>query len=145
MRSDLQETLRTLFAQRTQGLVPGFRRVIIETSGLADPGPVLQTFASDRALGQEFHLQSLVTVVDAASGAGNLDTMPEARHQVALADRIVLTKTDLAPPPAVEALAGRIATLTAAPIARASHGVVPPEFVFDERARPADQTGGSCA
>src|SRR5438552_6718317 len=104
VRTDLQESLRTLFADRARGAVPSFRRVIIETSGLADPGPVLQTFASDRALGQEFHLQSLVTVVDAVAGAGNLERMPEARHQAALADRIVLTKTDLADNAVVETL-----------------------------------------
>jgi len=78
VRTDLQESLRTLFAERAQGKVPSFQRVVIETSGLADPGPVLQTFASDRALGEEFHLQALVTVVDAPGGAGNLDRHPEA-------------------------------------------------------------------
>src|SRR5689334_9309985 len=96
VRTDLQESLRALYADRARGAVPSFQRVIIETSGLADPGPVLQTFASDRALGEEFHLQSLVAVVDAPGGAGNLDRLPEARHQVALADRIVLSKTDRA-------------------------------------------------
>src|SRR5436309_7094326 len=65
IRTDLQESLRTLFAERGRGAVPNFERVIIETSGLADPGPVLQTFPSDRALGHVFHLQSLVAVVDA--------------------------------------------------------------------------------
>src|SRR5436309_11638725 len=68
VRTDLQETLRMLFADRTRGAVPSFQRVIIETSGLADPGPVLQTFASDRALAGEFHLQGLVTVVDVPGG-----------------------------------------------------------------------------
>src|ERR1700690_2138540 len=87
VRSDLQESLRALFADRARGAVPSFQRVVIETSGLADPGPLLQTFASDRALGQEFYLQALVTVVDAPGGAGNLDRSPEARQQVALADR----------------------------------------------------------
>ena len=95
VRTDLQETLRALFADRARGAVPSFARVIIETSGLADPGPVLQTFATDRALGREFHLQALVTIVDAVAGAGNIERMPEARKQVALADRIVVTKTDL--------------------------------------------------
>jgi G3E family GTPase len=132
MRTDLQETLRTLFAERAQGRVPSFRRVVIETSGLADPGPVLQTFASDRALGQEFHLQSLVTVVDAVSGPGNLARMPEARHQAALADRIVLTKCDLADNAAVAALNARIRQLTAAPIATAINGLVDPDFLLDE-------------
>src|SRR5881275_2684915 len=111
VRTDLQESLRTLFADRARGTVPSFERVVIETSGLADPGPVLQTFASDRALGQEFHLQSLVTVVDALAGAGNLARMPEARHQAALADRIVLTKADLADNAAVAALTARIREL----------------------------------
>ena len=132
VRSDLQESLRTLFAERAQGKVPGFRRVVIETSGLADPGPVLQTFASDRALGEEFHLQGLVTVIDAPGGAGNLDHAPEARQQVALADRIVLTKTDLADPAAVTRLTGRIGDFTAAPVAAAVQGVIDPQFVLDE-------------
>ncbi len=120
VRTDLQESLRTLFADRARGAVPSFERVVIETSGLADPGPVLQTFASDRALGDEFHLQALVTVVDAPGGASNLDHMPEARQQVALADRIVLSKTDRRRTmPAVAALlTAQIRELTAAPLRR---------------------------
>jgi G3E family GTPase len=132
VRTDLQDSLRTLFAERARGAVPSFRRVIIETSGLADPGPVLQTFASDRALGQEFHLQSLVTVVDAVGGLGNLARMPEARHQAALADRIVLSKTDLADSTAIERLTARIGELTAAPVATAINGMVDPGFLLDE-------------
>src|ERR1700760_3783488 len=96
IRTDLQETLRTLFADRARGAVPSFERVIIETSGLADPGPVLQTFATDRALGREFHLQALITVLDCVNGRGNIERMPEARKQVGLADRVILTKSDLA-------------------------------------------------
>jgi len=142
VRTDLQESLRTLFAERAQGKVPGFRRVIIETSGLADPGPVLQTFASDRALGDEFHLQSLVTVIDAPGGAGNLDRMPEARQQVALADRIVLSKTDCADAAAVAALTERIAGLTAAPIAPAAQGRIAPAFVLDESLDLAARAAG---
>jgi G3E family GTPase len=132
VRSDLQETLRTLFADRTRGAVPSFQRIVIETSGLADPGPVLQTFASDRALGDVFHLQGLVTVVDAPGGARNLVHMPEARQQVALTDRIVLSKTDLADPAMIAALTARIRELTAAPLATADHGVIDPGFVLDE-------------
>ena len=129
-RSDLQETLRTLFVDRARGAVPSFRRVIIETSGLADPGPLLQTFASDRALGQEFHLQALVAVVDAPNGARNLASAPEAREQIALADRIVLTKTDLADP---TALLSELAALTAAPTERAINGAIDAAFLLDER------------
>src|SRR5438105_9846202 len=115
VRTDLQDSLRTLYAERAQGAVPNFQRVIIETSGLADPGPVLQTLASDRALGDVFHLQGLITVVDAPGGASNLDRMPEARHQVALADRIVLTKADLVDRATAAALTTRLASLSPTP------------------------------
>ena len=67
MRSDLQIALRTLVADRTRGAIPDFRRIVIETSGLADPSPILQTFSTDRALGEEFHVEALITVVDAAA------------------------------------------------------------------------------
>jgi G3E family GTPase len=132
-RSDLQETLRGLFADRTRGAVPSFQRVVIETSGLADPGPLLQTFASDRALGQEFHLQALVAVIDAPNGASNLGAAPEAREQVALADRIVLTKTDLADPSTTASLLAEIAGLTTAPVERAVNGAIDPAYLLDER------------
>src|ERR1700687_4313262 len=111
VRTDLQESLRTLFANRARGAVPSFERVVIETSGLADPGPVLQTFATDRALGRDFHLQALVSVVDAVRGEDNLERMPEAKKQVALADRIGVTKTDLADAVRTERLVERIASL----------------------------------
>jgi G3E family GTPase len=132
VRTDLQETLRALFADRARGAVPSFERVIIETSGLADPGPVLQTFATDRALGREFHLQALVAVVDAVSGAGNIERMPEARKQVALADRIVVTKTDLADPGTTGQLIGRIAALNAAPAAIVANGAIEPSLLLAE-------------
>jgi G3E family GTPase len=132
VRTDLQESLRTLFAERAQGKVPSFRRVIIETSGLADPGPVLQTFASDRALGDEFHLQALVTVVDAPGGTRNLETAPEARQQVALADRIVMSKRDRSDATTMAALTARLAEITAAPVKPADYGVVDPAFVLEE-------------
>jgi G3E family GTPase len=132
VRSDLDESLRTLFADRVRGAVPSFERVIIETSGLADPGPVVQTFGSDRALGREFHLQSLVAVVDAPLGVANLARASEARRQIALADRIVLTKTDLVDAATVAELTERLRELTAAPIATAVDGVVAPPFLIDE-------------
>ena len=147
VRTDLQDSLRTLYAERAQGAVPNFQRVVIETSGLADPGPVLQTLASDRALGREFHLQSLVTVVDAVAGATNLASAPEARHQAALADRIVLTKTDLADRTAADRVTERIRSLTDAPLATADHGTIAPSFLLDEaqldpaeRGTPHDHT-----
>ncbi|MFL5098315.1 MAG: CobW family GTP-binding protein, partial [Xanthobacteraceae bacterium] len=94
-RSDLQVALRRLVAERERGLIPDFRQVVIETSGLADPGPLLQTFATDRALGGEFSVEVVLAVIDAANGPATLDWSAEARKQVILADRLVVTKTDL--------------------------------------------------
>jgi G3E family GTPase len=140
VRSDLDETLRALFIERAQGRVPSFERVVIETSGLADPGPVLQTFATDRALAGEFHLQSLIAVVDAPAGERNLARAPEARKQVALADRIVLSKTDMVDPTAGERLAQAIRALNPAPAAMALNGEVDPAFLLSDPAveRPLD-------
>ena len=110
-RSDLQIALRNLVAERAQGNVPQFQRILIETSGLADPGPILQTFATDRALGGEFHVEVVVTVVDAATGLDTLDWSAEARKQVILADRLVISKTDLAKRRSVERLTARLRAL----------------------------------
>jgi G3E family GTPase len=84
--------------------VPNFARIVIETSGLADPAPILQTFSTDRALGGEFHIDVLLAVVDAVNGEANLKTTAEARKQVILADRLVISKSDLAGAAEVELL-----------------------------------------
>src|SRR5271154_7404836 len=81
-RTDLQAALRRLVFDRERGTVPPFARVVIETSGLADPAPILQTFSTDRALGGEFHIDLVLTVVDAVTGEVTLDTAAEARKQV---------------------------------------------------------------
>src|SRR5215831_14344800 len=132
MRTDLQETLRGLLADRVRGAVPSFERVVIETSGLADPSPVLQTFATDRGLGREFHLQALVTVIDAVNGEGNLERMPEAKKQAALVDRIVVTKSDLTQAAATDRLIERIGALNNAPVALARGGDLAPSFLLDD-------------
>jgi G3E family GTPase len=95
-RTDLQIALRKLVSDRDRGKIPHFGRVLIETSGLADISPILQTFSTDRALGGEFAIEVVIAVVDAVSGLKNLEKAPEARKQAILADRIVVSKTDLA-------------------------------------------------
>ena len=95
-RTDLQVALRRLLIDRERGLVPNFARVVIETSGLADPAPILQTFSTDRALGGEFHIDVMLTVVDAVNGEATLKNAAEARKQVILADRLIVSKSDLA-------------------------------------------------
>jgi G3E family GTPase len=95
VRTDLQDTLRELFERRRSGQIPEFDRVVIETTGLADPAPVVQTLASDALIAAHFRLDGLVTLLDALHGATLLAKQAEAIKQVALADRIVLTKADL--------------------------------------------------
>src|SRR5437764_13318547 len=96
VRTDLQETLRELFIKRRAGEVIDFDRVFVETTGLADPVPVLHTLQTDGMLGAQYRLNGIVTLVDAVNGMGQLDTIPEAVKQAAVADRIGITKTDIA-------------------------------------------------
>jgi G3E family GTPase len=110
-RTDLQVALRRLLFERERGIVPSFARIVIETSGLADPAPILQTFSTDRALGGEFHIDVMLTAIDAVNGEATLDHAAEARKQVILADRLVVTKTDLATASAVERLTRRLQNL----------------------------------
>jgi G3E family GTPase len=130
-RSDLQIALRTLVADRARGVIPHFQRIVIETSGLADPGPILQTFVTDRALGGEFHVEAAVTLVDAVAGMETLEWSAEARKQVILADRIVITKTDLADAAKIETLKGRLADLNPhATFETAINGHIDPQRLF---------------
>jgi G3E family GTPase len=96
VRTDMQETLRELFSQRRAGLMIEFDRVVIETTGLADPAPVIQTLVSDTLLAAQYRLDGVVTLVDAVNGMYQLQSQPEAIKQIALADRILMTKSDLA-------------------------------------------------
>jgi G3E family GTPase len=111
VRTDLQETLRELFIKRRAGEVIDFDRVFVETTGLADPVPVLHTLQTDGMLGAQYRLDCVVTVVDAVNGGLNLDNAPEAAKQAAVADRIVITKSDIALPAAVAALEARLAQM----------------------------------
>jgi len=96
LRTDLQETLRELFVKRRAGEVIDFDRVFVETTGLADPIPVMHTLQTDGLLGAQYRLNGVVTVVDAVNGMGQLDSQAEAVKQAAVADRVVVSKTDLA-------------------------------------------------
>jgi G3E family GTPase len=110
-RTDLQVALRRLVVERERGTVPRFERVLIETSGLADPGPILQTFATDRALGGEFFVEVVAAVVDAGCGLATLDGFAEARKQVILADRLIVSKADLCGGETTARLKARLAEL----------------------------------
>ena len=128
VRTDLQETLRELFVKRRSGEVIDFDRVFVETTGLADPAPVLHALASDGLLGAQYRLNGVVTLVDAVNGMASLDAMPEAAKQAALADRLVVSKTDIADAAAVEALEARLHAMNPyAQIFRAVDGVLDPD------------------
>jgi G3E family GTPase len=97
MREDLARTLRDLLDRRDAGTVRPFGRIVIETSGLADPAPILFTLGADPVLDARLSLARVVTLVDAVTGADTLRRFAEAARQVAVADAIVISKTDLAP------------------------------------------------
>ena len=101
VRGDLIDTLRDLFLKRVRGLVPEFDRVVIETTGLADPAPVLHTLMNDPLIAARFRLDGVISTVDAVNGADQLSRHDESVKQAAVADRIVLTKTDIASAEAV--------------------------------------------
>ena len=134
-RSDLQQALRRMVIERERGELPDFKRVVIETSGLADPSPILQTFATDRALGEVFHVEAVVTVVDAETGGDTLSWSSEARRQAILADRLVITKTDIAGEGAAAALAAQLRALNpGAEMLEAVNGALDPTRLTE----PAD-------
>jgi G3E family GTPase len=132
LRTDLQETLRELFVRRRAGEVIDFDRVFVETSGLADPIPVLHTLQTDGLLGAQYRLNGVVTLVDAVNGMGQLDAMPEAVKQAAVADRLVITKTDIAERDTVERLQQRLKTMNPfALITTAVDGELDPALLAD--------------
>ncbi|SFJ12769.1 CobW family GTP-binding protein [Methylobacterium brachiatum] len=112
VRGDLIATLEDLLRKRDNGRIKPFRRVVIETTGLADPAPILHALIYHPYLVLRYRLQAVVTVVDAVTGAASLDAHPEAVRQAAVADRIVLTKADLADDTA--GIRARLAALNAA-------------------------------
>lgn len=137
VRSDLNATLLDLLRRRETGQVPPYSRVLIETSGLADPAPILHALMTDKAVAATHRLESVVTLVDALHGAATLARHPEAQRQAMLADRILLTKPDLAPDTAP--LAEQLHRLNAAaPIRAAAHGSASPDWLLAPGQHAAD-------
>lgn len=128
----LSPTLKNLFMASSRGEIPQFERVIIETTGIADPAPILDTLINERWIAARFQLNSVVTTVDAVLGEQQLDSYFEAVKQVAVADRLLLTKTDLADQHASAALHMRLTALNpAAPIITVQHGQVDPAQILN--------------
>ncbi|WP_111732160.1 CobW family GTP-binding protein [Roseovarius amoyensis] len=137
---DLAKTLGALLEKRDAGQVD-FDRVVIETSGIADPGPIVHTLVTDRQIAQAFRLDGVVTLADAATGMKTLDRQFEAVHQVAIADLLILSKTDLVDPFDLTRFEKRLSGLNAsARRVHAEHGKVPVGTLFGLSAMHRDVT-----
>ena len=133
IREDLRETLQLLAAKKRKGLLD-FERVVIETTGLADPGPVAQTFFMDEEIAEQYLLDSILTLVDAKHAAGQLNDRQEARRQVGFADQIFISKSDLVAKDEVDALMHRLKHMNPRAPQKAVHfGEVAIKDVFDLR------------
>jgi G3E family GTPase len=131
VRGDLVNTLGELYDKRARGLIPAFDRVVVETTGLADPAPILHTLMTEPHLMSCYRLDGVITTVDAANGMDTLDRHEEAVKQAAVADRLVITKSDL-PEARDQALSERLAGINpGARVLRAVKGELDPSHFFD--------------
>ena len=129
IRGELSSAIKDLHSKRERGVVPAFRRLVVESTGLADPLPILSTVQADPVLRHHFRLGNVITTVDAVNGLGR----PESLKQVAVADRLVLTKTDLAVAEQTEALLDKIRRLNpSAPLWRAAEQPVDAEALLHQ-------------
>ena len=130
IQGTLAPTLKNLYMARSSGKLPPYERIIIETTGIADPAPILDTLLNERWLAARHKLDGVVTTVDAVFGLQQLEAHFEAARQVAVADRLLLSKTDLAAPEQIVALTARLAELNpAAPIDTVLNGRINPARV----------------
>jgi G3E family GTPase len=132
VRDDLARALHEIFLKRAKGEIPPIERVLIETTGLADPAPVIHTLMTDRVIVNRYSLDAIVTTVDAVNGDLQLDKYPESIKQAAVADRLLITKCDMAKPDTVAALERGLHNLNpGAPVFHVSHGNIDPAKLFD--------------
>ena len=140
VRGDLVRTAGDLLARRAAGTVTPFERIVIETTGLADPAPIVHALMTDRDIAEQLRLESVITTVDAAAGAATLDAHPQSVKQAALADCIVVTKSDLCDPAEITE---RLQALNpGAPKLTAVHGAVDARLLFQTR-RALPENGDS--
>ncbi len=132
IRGELVDTLRGLYVKRARNEVPPFERLVIETTGLADPAPILHSLMADPVLSSRFRLDGVITTVDAVNGAGTLDNHFESVKQAAVADRILMTKSDLADEGTVASLGERLRGLNpGAEQLPVSFGDIAPGMLFE--------------
>ena len=132
IQGTLAPTLKNLWMARDAGKLPPYERIVIETTGIADPAPILDTLLNERWIAARHRMDGVVTLVDAVLGEGQLDDYPEARRQAAVADRILLSKTDLADVDTLAKLEARLDELNpAAPRFQVLHGTIDPALILD--------------
>ena len=139
IRGDLAEAMRGLHGKRERGVIPRFARLAIETTGLADPAPIVSTLLAEPVIRHHFRLGNVIATVDAINGARHLAENPESVKQVAVADRIVLTKTDLGAQAQVEDLKAALRGLnpTAPLLDAASDPLAPDDLMTSDVYDPA--------
>jgi len=143
---DMVQALRELYFKRANGEVPPFSRVVIETTGLADPAPILRTLIEMPLVAARYALSGIVTTVDAEHGDRQLDQHAESVKQAAVADRLIITKTDRAAPAAVAALRDRLRSLNpGATVFSAISGDIAPSALFDAGLYQPGQTSPNIA
>jgi len=131
LRSDLQQTINDLLIRRDRAEIPPFSRILVETTGLADPAPIVQLLLNNPLVSHFVRLDTVVTTVDAVNGVRQIDEHAEAVKQAALADRLLLTKVDLAAADAIEQLRRRVVALNpGATWHSVSHGEIAPDVLF---------------
>jgi G3E family GTPase len=141
VRGDLENTLRDIAAKRQREAIPPFERVLIETTGLADPAPIAAMFLNNPLVAHDYRLDAIVATVDAVHGGRQLAEHPESMKQAAIADRLLVTKGDLAPA-GVGELRGRLEALNpGAALFEVENGEVDPALLFG--AGPFDPAGRS--
>jgi len=139
IRGDLSRAMRDLHARRQQGEVPPFGRVIVETTGLADPTPILATLTADLVIRRHFRPGNIVATLDALHAERGLDQHAEVARQAAIADRLIVTKTDLAAAGDVARLRRKLCQLNpAAPVAEAVLGAVDPDILIGQDIHAAE-------
>jgi G3E family GTPase len=127
LRGDLADELLDLLGRRERGELPAFQRVVVETTGLADPAPIVSTLVHDQVVPHHFELDRVITTVDATCGLAALEREAESQRQAAVADRLVVTKTDVAPPEDVAELEARLSAINpVAPVIEARFGECDP-------------------
>lgn len=143
VREDMVVALADLLERREAGKVPCFRRVLVETTGLADPAPILHTLLADERINGDCRIDGIVTTVDAVLGTATLANHHESQRQATVADRLVLTKTDLVTPEDTATLRARLAALNDGAVVH--DAPVAPDDLFGAGLLDATRDGGAVA